>query len=115
MLNELYSPIAGILGDALGLGDVSLDLRGVDVVCDLFPVFYERMQGLHFMKIQFNDEMKKGCIGCLRMQRILKFNLLKKVFLFTPVSNQYMSLMNTTSNQQMARHKYRDTMFRQDR
>lgn len=63
MLNELYSPIAGILGDALGLGDVSLDLRGVDVVCDLFPVFYERMQGLHFMKIQFNDEMKKGVLG----------------------------------------------------
>ena len=58
---------------------------------------------------------EKRCIGCLWMQRILKFNLLKKVFLFTPVSNQYMSLMNTTSNQQMARHKYRDTMFRQDR
>lgn len=39
----LHLPIAGILGDDLGLGEVSLDLWGVDVVWGLAPVFWERI------------------------------------------------------------------------
>lgn len=39
----LHLPIAGILGDDLSLGEVSLDLWGVDVVWDLAPVFWERI------------------------------------------------------------------------